>query len=661
MGKFQYFYKPKHKQITGNLRTALIREQHNMLRNVLPALYATMMVTLIVFTLSFKDMLPQWYSLYLPLGFLGFMTIRANYWFKSFRRGPEPNIKQIQKDIRSVSWVTPLMILCYSTLAIYSQLDQGNHHLTLAVVVVWCVALVTAFSLSTLPLTSIFVIMFATIPISISFALHGTSDLTPLVSIFISLSLLVIYTNSVTYRTFVETIITRCKLSKKNAIIENEREFATKIAYTDNLTGLPNRRSFYDKLDEKLIQLENGETKPFSVAIIDLDGFKPINDVHGHQTGDAVLIEVGKRLVSAIKNSGMVARLGGDEFCILVNDIVTEEDATLLGDHLVEALRPVYNIDSVKAHLSGSCGINLVSNEGASSSCVMERADLALYKAKSENRGYTEIFSREMEENVRKRSQVEQALREAIADNSIDIHFQPIVNLHDKKIIGMEALARWHHPELGDISPDWFIPIAEHSGLIAELTENLFRKAITTAKKWPEEYFLSFNLSAENLTRPTVGMNILSIMLQENFNPTRLEIEVTETAIMRNLQRARATIINLRKAQIKISLDDFGTGYSSMSQIKELPFDKIKIDKSFIDGICDSQRTRNLVLSVVGMCKNLNICCLAEGIEDEEQRKILSNMGCKMGQGYLFGKPISSEKSIELLNPSASDKMRLSA
>lgn len=661
MGKFKYFYNPRHRQIAGHLRIALIRDQHNMLRNILPALYATMMVTLIVFTITFKDTLPQWYGLYLPLGFLGFMAIRTNYWIKSFRSGPEPDINIIQKDIKSVSWLAPLMILCYSSLAIFSQLGQGDHHLTLAIVVVWCVALVTAFSLSTMPLTSIFVIMFATIPVSISFALHGTSNMTPLVSIFISLSLLVIYTNSVTYRTFVEAIITRCKLSKKNAIIENEREFATKIAYTDNLTGLPNRRSFYDKLDEKLIQLENGETEPFSVAIIDLDGFKPINDVHGHQTGDAVLIEVGKRLISAIKNSGMVARLGGDEFCVLVNDIVTEEDATLLGDHLVEALRPAYNIDAVKAHLSGSCGIYLVNKEGANSSCVMERADLALYKAKSENRGYTEIFSSEMEENVRKRSQVEQALREAIANNSIDIHFQPIVDLRDKKIVGMEALARWHHAELGDISPDWFIPIAEHSGLIAELTENLFRKAITTAKKWPEEYFLSFNLSAENLTRPTVGMNILSIMLQENFNPTRLEIEVTETAIMRNLQRARATIINLRKAQIKISLDDFGTGYSSMSQIKELPFDKIKIDKSFIDGICDSQRTRSLVLSVVGMCKNLNICCLAEGIETEEQRIILSNMGCKLGQGYLFGKPVSSAKSIQLLTQSAPENARMSA
>ena len=649
------------RQKSGKLREALVREQHRMLQRVMPTLYLTMIATLSIFLTAFDNSAPEWFNIYVSAPVLIFMIARGLYWYNSYLKGPELNTRRVQRDLRSVSIIAPLLALCYSSITIASLPTYNPDESTIIVVVVWCVALVTSFSISTLPITSIMVVLFATLPISLKFAILGNVGLAPLMAVFITLSLLVIYTNNVTYRTFVQTIVGQWKLEKKNAIISKEREFATRIAYTDTLTGLPNRRSFYDKLDAKIQQFELGNSKPFTVAIIDLDGFKPINDVHGHSVGDSVLIEVGERLKNAMCDCGTVARLGGDEFSILANDIDCEEDVILLGNHLVDALRPVFIVQQVNAHLSGSCGFCIVDQKGARSSSVLERADLALYKAKSENRGGTEIFSSEMEETVRRSSKIEQALRIAIADNSIEMHFQPIVDLKTTDIIGMEALARWEHPELGSISPDWFIPVAEHSGLIAELTENLFRKAIRTAREWPEDCFLSFNLSADHLTRPSVGMNILSILLQENLSPSRLEIEVTETAIMRDLQKARATIENLRNAHIKISLDDFGTGYSSINQIKELPFDKIKIDKSFIDGICESQRTRSLVLSVIGMCKNLGICCLAEGIESDEQRKILKDMGCNMGQGYLFGRPMSGKDSIELFNNLTQDEQRLRA
>ncbi len=648
-------------QVVGSLRESFIREQHAMLQRVLPALYAALIVTLIIFTVTFRDTLPVWIDVYVPVIFLLFMLPRMTYWFISFRKGREPNLQKIQRDLKSVTWLSPIMTLCYSATAFLPTALEVSPHLNTAILIFWCVALISSYVLNTLPATSILVVLSATVPISISFVIRGNTDLAPLVMAFIALSLLAIYVNRVTYQTFMETIISRWKLTQKNRLVDKEREIATHIAYTDPLTGMPNRRSFNESLEEKIRQVNHGKISIFGVAIIDLDGFKPINDVHGHATGDAVLIEVGNRLKAAIGNNGLIARLGGDEFAVLAPNVKSASSAIALGNLLVESLRPVYEIGKVSAHLSGSCGFCLTAGKNTNASSLLEHADLALYKAKSEKRGRTEVFSSDMEKAAMQHSQIEQALREAISEDSIDVHFQPIVDLESQKIIGMETLARWNHPLLGAISPAQFIPIAEHSGYISELTENLFRKAVDTASCWPDTVFLSFNLSAGNLSRSSTVLNILNIMMQKHFAPTRLELEVTETAIMLNLQKARSTIDSLKLSGIRVSLDDFGAGYSSMGQIRDLPFDKIKIDKSFIDGICDSHRTRNLTLSIIGMCENLDMSCVAEGIETQEQREALVEMGCRAGQGYLFGRPMSGKDSIELFNKPTQDEKRLRA
>ena len=649
------------KHIMGKLRESLVREQHAMLQRVLPALHAALIVTLIIFTVTFRDPLPVWIDVYLPALFLLFMVPRMTYWFRSSRKGREPSLQKIQRDLKSVTWLSPIMTLCYSAISFLPAAHDESHHLNVAILIIWCSAIILSYVLNTLPATSTFVVLSATIPISISFIIQGDTGLAPLITAFLALSLLAIYINNVAYQTFVETIISRWKLTRKNKIIDQEREIATHIAYTDPLTGMPNRRSFNESLDEKLQQVNHGKISVFGVAIIDLDGFKPINDVHGHATGDAVLIEVGNRLKAAIGDNGLIARLGGDEFAVLAPNVKSASSAVTLGNRLVESLRPVYEIGQISAHLSGSCGFCLTAGKNTNASSLLEHADLALYKAKSEKRGRTQVFSSDMEKDAMQHSLIEQALREAITEDSIEVHFQPIVNLESQKIIGMETLARWNHPLLGAISPAQFIPIAEHSGYISELTENLFRKAIDTASCWPDTIFLCFNLSAGNLSRSSTAMNILNIMMQKHFAPTRLELEVTETAIMLNLQKARSTIENLKLSGIKVSLDDFGAGYSSMGQIRDLPFDKIKIDKSFIDGICKSERTRNLTLSIIGMCENLDMSCVAEGIETKEQCEALVEMGCRAGQGYLFGRPMSGKDSIELFKKPAQDEQLLRA
>jgi predicted signal transduction protein with EAL and GGDEF domain len=356
-------------------------------------------------------------------------------------------------------------------------------------------------------------------------------------------------------------------------------------------------------------------------------------------------------LKTVIGNRGFIARLGGDEFAIIAYGISTEENVLDFGRLISDSLRPTFRVDSINAHLSGSCGFHIVKQQDAKVGCILERADLALYKAKSENRGNTKLFSTDMADQMMHRSLIEQALREAIMNDSIEMHFQPIVDMSDRRTVGMEALARWKHDELGQISPSLFIPIAERAGLIAELTGKLFEKAVLIAKTWPQDVFLSFNLSTEHLTRPSAGLSILSVMLHHGFSPERLEIEVTETAIMKDLQQARATISNLQHAGVRISLDDFGAGYSSMGQVRDLPFDKIKIDKSFIDEVCQSPRTRGLISSIVGMCDNLHISCVAEGIEEEEQSVELVKLGCRLGQGFLFSKPMSGAQTTLYFSP----------
>lgn len=648
-------------QVVGSLRESFIREQHAMMQRVLPAFCIAIITTLVVFLTEFDDMIPRWFNVYISVPFLLFMTIRAIYWCRSFLKGPEPQLKIILRDLRYINIVTPILALGFSSISIIPQINSTDHHVFLAVTIVWCAAMISSISICILPGPSKLIVLSAAIPITIKFAIQSETESTLLILAFIALSLLVLYINTVTYRTFVGTIISRWKLTQKNKTIDKEREIATHIAYTDPLTGLPNRRSFNESLDEKLQQVNNGKISVFGVAIIDLDGFKPINDVHGHATGDAVLIEVGKRLKAAIGNNGLIARLGGDEFAVLAPNVKSASSAITLGNRLVESLRPVYEIGQVGAHLSGSCRFCLTAGKNTSASSLLEHADLALYKAKSEKRGRTEVFSSNMEKIAMQHSLIEQALREAITENSIEVHFQPIVNLESQKIIGMETLARWNRPLLGAISPAQFIPIAEHSGYISELTENLFKKAIDIATCWPETVFLSFNLSAGNFSRSSTAINILNIMMQKHFAPTRLELEVTETAIMLNLQKARSTIDNLKLSGIRVSLDDFGAGYSSMGQIMDLPFDKIKIDKSFIDGVCKSKRTRNLTLSIIGMCENLDMSCVAEGIETQEQREALVEMGCRAGQGYLFGRPMSGKDSIELFKKPTHDKQRLRA
>ncbi|HEY4985407.1 MAG TPA: EAL domain-containing protein, partial [Bradyrhizobium sp.] len=424
---------------------------------------------------------------------------------------------------------------------------------------------------------------------------------------------------------------------------------ATKLAYTDYLTNLANRRHFELLLNERVSHSELGQ-KPFAVGIIDLDGFKPVNDIHGHRVGDSVLVETATRLGAFMAGRGQAARMGGDEFAVLVEGVASEDEALAFAEDMQKIfIAPIAIDGGAVVQLSSCCGFSIYPTSATNADELINQADMALYRSKALERGSASVFTADYQNSVLRHARIEQGLRLAVSARALSVHFQPIVDLSSGRVTGFEALARWRDADLGPVSPAIFIPIAEKIGLIEQLTDDLLRKAVAIAATWPDHLVLSFNLSAAQLVKPGAGLKIISILMEAGLAPHRFEAEVTETALIKNIDEARRTLECLKAANIRISLDDFGTGYSSLSQIKDLPLDKVKIDKSFVDKICSDAKMGSLVRAIITMCENLELQCVAEGIEDVLQLDLLKAGGCNLGQGYLFSQPIPHEQIGALL------------
>lgn len=435
--------------------------------------------------------------------------------------------------------------------------------------------------------------------------------------------------------------------SKREIDDQNER-----LAFTDEMTGLPNRRKFEAKLDS-LLEERKLTHRPFAIAFLDLDGFKPINDFYGHAAGDDILRQVALRLEGAVGDKGFVARFGGDEFGLICPGISTEDESSTLGDVLSEVLCAPYDLDVRKARLSASFGFAVFPEAGESAEELINRADTALYESKRAGRGKVSIYSRRLEDKLREQAVVEQALRKAIAERNIEPHYQPIVDLISGKVLGFEALARWTDAELGSIPPGKFIALAEERGLIGDLTDLLFEMAAAEASRWPKDSFLSFNLSTVQLADVGTGLKMMSAMAKAGLDPRRLEIEITETALLGDVETAKDVIRTFRSSGVGVALDDFGTGHSSLGYLRELPLDKIKIDRSFVSGIETEKQSYHIIKAVLELCAGLELKVVAEGIEERQQASRLISHGCGAGQGYLFGRPMAAANAHKLVWASA--------
>ena len=444
-------------------------------------------------------------------------------------------------------------------------------------------------------------------------------------------------------------------------ISEQEREITRRIAaetrahelaHTDALTGLANRREFEQAL-KQAVASPPGAERVHAVLMLDLNGFKKINDVHGHQAGDDVLVVVAQRLSAAMRDGDLLARLGGDEFAIIARHLAGAESATGIAIRVLKSLESPIEVGSIRHRVTAGIGVALVPEDGTDAEEVLRKADIALYRAKADGQPGTCFFEEEMDRHSREREWLERELVAAIQADAVRPWYQPIVNLRTGQIIAFEALARWHHPTLGNIPPDRFIPIAEDCGIIRQLSDYLLRGACRDAMGWPDHVMLSFNISPAQLKEKTLGLRILGILGDTGLSPRRLEIEITESAIVRDLEAAKAVLSTLREAGVRIALDDFGTGYSSLYHLRNFKFDAIKIDRSFVGNMGSESESAEIVRALTGLGHGLGLKITAEGIERSEQRDALVEQGCEQGQGFLFSRAIPADETEGLFGASA--------
>ncbi|MDB5523304.1 MAG: diguanylate cyclase/phosphodiesterase [Rhizobium sp.] len=409
-----------------------------------------------------------------------------------------------------------------------------------------------------------------------------------------------------------------------------------KLAMHDQLTGLANRRNF-EEFGQRVI-FERPVSERRAVFLVDLDHFKPVNDVYGHAAGDKVLVEYAHRIERHFPG-GIVARFGGDEFALITPPLKEDSEALHYARFCLAGAHEAFTYNGATLHVGASVGVAMIGDDGDTIAEALRRADIALYKAKRAGRQQIAFFEDTLEKIVKERSWMESELRIALKEGGIIPYFQPIVDLATRDVLGYEALARWNHRERGQISPAEFIPVAEECGLISQLGETILVKATNIARHWPQHIMLSVNLSPVQLRDKALSRKVLDILAVADFPASRLEVEVTENALISDLETARETIRHLRAAGVSVALDDFGTGHSTLNHLRVCRFDKIKIDQSFVQSLGDNRDSRLLVDAILNLSRSFGLRCTAEGIEKASDVELLSGWGCTEGQGYLFGKP----------------------
>jgi diguanylate cyclase (GGDEF)-like protein/PAS domain S-box-containing protein len=422
----------------------------------------------------------------------------------------------------------------------------------------------------------------------------------------------------------------------------------TFMAHHDGLTGLPNRNSLRQRLDEMLTQTRRSSEK-VAVLFLGIDNFKAVNDTLGHGVGDKLLRGVARRLRSSLREEDAIARLSSDEFAIIQCGITRPEDVVLLARRMLEAIGEPYLLDGHSVVIGASIGIAMAPGDGEDSERLLKNADMALSRAKNDSRGTFSFFEAGMDARAQTRRKVELDLRAAIQNDVLRPHYQPLINLATGRISGFEALVRWPHPERGMISPAEFIPVAEDTGLINVLGAQILRRACMDAAAWPDPVRIAVNLSPLQFR---VG-NLLSIVMdalkQSGLPAKRLELEITETLLLEKSAEVLATLHALRALGVHISMDDFGTGYSSLSYLRSFPFDKIKIDQSFVRDLGGNRDAQAIVRSIISLGKGLGVTITAEGVETEAELSCLRAEGCHEAQGFLFSKARPNAEIVELL------------
>jgi diguanylate cyclase (GGDEF)-like protein len=438
-------------------------------------------------------------------------------------------------------------------------------------------------------------------------------------------------------------------LSNSEASLAQKSRELERMARYDALTGLANRNLFMEKADAAVAQMRRcGEV--FSVLMLDLDRFKTVNDSLGHPAGDALLREAARRVQETVRDIDCVARLGGDEFAVLQGPGKDQRDgAIVLAKRILKAISEPFDLGGRQVVVETSIGIALAPRNGSSADALIKNADLALYKAKAEGRNRYSFFESAMAAQARQRQDLEDDMRKALVRNEFELHYQPIIDLGTQDYCAAEALVRWRHPQRGLIAPDQFIPLAEESGLIIPLGEWILRRASADAANWPPHVKVAINLSPAQLKQNNLVGVLKSALDNAKLPPSRIELEITENVLLEKKESNLAVLHAIKELGVSIVLDDFGTGYSSMTYLQTFPFDRIKIDQTFIQNMTNNAASAAIVCAISGLGRNLDIATTGEGVETLQQLVFLRAAGCQSAQGYLFSRPVPiAELTFEL-------------
>ena len=432
------------------------------------------------------------------------------------------------------------------------------------------------------------------------------------------------------------------------------------MARFDNLTGLPNRSWFKDVVASKIAKAKPGQD--LALAVLDIDDFKHVNDTMGHVSGDKLLSAIANRLRSLSRQKFVISRFGGDEFVLFLPEVENEADLQATMDHVINTLRGTYMIDGHKLFISLSGGVALAPVAGVQIEDLHIQADLALYEAKRRDKNRWTLFEKSMDQQYSERQRMKADLREAIRTGAMDLFYQPMFNPAGTRIAGAEALSRWNHPKLGPVSPAVYIPLAEEMGIIGDLTRCVVEKAAKDCAEWPDNLFVSVNLSAHDLNDRTIVSVVADALDRSGLTPERLQLEITESGLMDDLESACGVLTELRSMGMSIAIDDFGTGYSSLSYLDMLPLNKVKIDRSFVSNLTEDPKKLKLLRGVVNLARELGLEIVVEGVETDDQLVMIRDNNCAdLIQGYIFGTPMPKGSFVELATKLSRSAKRSSA
>ncbi len=621
-------------------------EQYITLRRQIPFMYALMFINVLFLGIeSFREV-PFGMSFGIPIVLSGAIVARALLWMR--RRSTVASPDAIRRYLRGTIISATLLSIVFG---IWGALLFSEIDLTRSISIslyVFVGAISCCFCLQALPSAGFLVLLFGVMPVTVRLLVASQWSLFSVGANFLIVAILILRTLATNHASFKQVLQSRSAMLAEQSRARAAELAAQKLAYEDPLTGLANRRALSENIDSFISQRQPHEQ--LYLFLLDLDLFKGVNDAYGHGAGDQLLEAVATRLTSLVEPPSHVYRLGGDEFAVTVQgDENTSGIANTVAGQLIREVATPFRIGRFAHHISASIGVSCFPIDAASREELLQHADIAMYDAKSRGRSGHRFYDASMGAALVDRAELEREIRADFGSEAFQPFYQPIVDLLSGRIVGFEMLARWRRADGTMGEPSRFIPIMEECGLINEFMLQFLEQACIDARNWPPELTVAINLSPVQFRDPWLAKRILAVLTRQGFPARRICFEVTENALITDPDAARRIIQSLKNQGVSLALDDFGTGFSSIQHLRMLPFDKLKIDRSFVYNVDSDDAAYRVVSGIIRLAENLQLSVVAEGVESASVRDALRSLGCQYAQGYLLGMPANASDTLELL------------